>query len=382
MSRMPARAVLLGAGAAVASLPAPAAAAPWEFSGRVHGEAGYSQNPYLTAGTGRGSISLSGGIEGQLTQREETGATTLSGFYARQFFINSFEDTDSFGGAIDRQQQFSERLSGSARVGYSSSRNVFTDTVDVIDQVSIGARRKAIDGTASLSWVPSARDSFSVSGFGSHASYGGFGLSDYDSYGATFAYNRTLNEKTTVGLSGTVSHTHSKFFGDTDTVQPNVTAKHKLNSFWTLDGSLGLIFQKTDFGGGSGKSKSVGFDVSLCGKYPRWDLCAQASRSTAASGFGGLRTETTAALRYNYTLDERSRINVNGVVGKSKSVDRALFAPEQTYASIDAGYSRDISRRLSTGVSAGYRYRKFDTAGDAHGFTATINLSAKIGRLR
>lgn len=371
--------LLTAAGLAVVATPS--GAAPIEFSATARANAGYASNPFLLPGENGGSISIGGSFSPQLTSRTATSVTTLTGDFDRTEYLRNYEHSDNLGVNLNRQQQFSSALSGNAHVGYSTSRGGFDTPEDILDQTTLGARRRLVMGDGGLTWQASARDVVALRVFGSHASYAGRGLSSYDQYGVTGSYSRVLSERTRVGASLSASRTESGISGDTDTVQPNLTLRQQLGPFWSLDGSVGLIFQRTSQLGFRSSSKSVGFDADLCGTYPRWTLCFTASRQTSPSGLGGLRTETYGRVSYDYRLDERSRFNLGASYSTSSAKDRIVPFPREKYVSADAGYSRDLSRRISVGASGSYRRRELRGFGTADGFTGTLNLIAKIGRL-
>lgn len=377
-------------GLVAASLAMPAVAAPMELSGTLETRAGYATNPFLRPGEDTGSASLGGRATGVITSREATSVTSLTGSYERDEYLRRYNASDSLRLDLERTQTFSSRLSGSASAFYENSRNAFSNTIngvvpntpiiDPFDSSTIGARRELYGANAGLNYQADARNSFGVTVFAQHSGFNAPGLSEFDQYGGTVSYSRVFSEQTTAGVSGTISRTESGRFGDTMTYQPNLTLSQRLNAAWKFDGSVGVILQKTDFGGFTSKSTSIGFTGNLCGTYPRWSLCLTGDRSTSASGFGGLRTQTNFAVNASYRLDVRSRIGLRASTGTSDSEVVTLFAPKQTFTSVDASYDRDLTQRLALRFSTGYRERKFTGQPEAHGFNVLGGLILKLGR--
>jgi hypothetical protein len=373
------------------SLAMPAFAAPLEFGGTVEGRAGYATNPFLRVDEDAGSASLGARATGVVTAREATSVTSFTGSYERDEYLRRYSASDALRLELARQQTFSARLMGNASVFYNNSRNAFSNPIsdigiggpviiDPIDTTTIGARRETYGANGGLNYQLDARNRFGLSAFAQHSGYSSSNLSSFDQYGITGSYSRVFSERTTAGLSLTSSRTNSGNFGDTSTYQPNFTLTQRLNAAWVFDGSVGLIFQKTSVGGVSDSSKSVGFNGNLCGTYPRWSLCLSGNRSTSASGFGGLRTQTSVGINGNYKLDTRSSVGLRASTGTSDAKAVLIATPKQRYSSVDVDYDRDLSERIAVRLSAGYRSRKFSGVPEAHGFNALASLIVKLGR--
>lgn len=372
-------------------LATPIGATPAEFAGTASVDLGYASNPFLTtdgAGNSGSAFSVGATVAPSLTWRAARSSTVLAGAYSRSEYLRSgYDASDTFGVSLVRDQTFSERLSGNARISYDNSRNSFAQPDEILDTTTLGSRREAISGDGSLTYRAGSRDILTLTASASKATYNNDFLGDYQSYSGALSYRRVLNSQTSVGVSMGVSRTNADVNGDTTTLSPRVLLDHTFNDRWTFNGSVGLLRQRTrfdqpPFGRVTSKSNGIGFDADLCRKAPRTNLCLTASRDTTASGLGGARVSTSAAVTYTRQLSERGSISASVSAADSKAADRSFLIPKERYYSADVTYRRTISRRFDAGLTGAYRKRDLSLFGDVDGFTVTLNLIAKFGRVR
>ena len=376
------------AGAAILGIAGTASAAPATYFsafGTLTG--GYSSNPFLEDDP-RGSATLGLTIDPQLQIASATGTTTIAGDFSRVEYLGHSEHSRSYSASLSQVQQLSTTLSANGSATYIDSTSALlqpfeADAPPDVDILSSRQRVRTVSLGGGLNWQPSTVDTFGVNGSYSHSSYPGSGdlYSSYTSYGATGSYSHTFSERTSVGASLGVTRTTSKLYPDATIYQPNLTLKQRINAYWTLDGSVGVIIQDSVFAGHHDRSTSLGFNADLCGTYPRLTLCFLASRNTSASGYGGVRTQTSISTNGTYTLDEHSR--VSGNAGYTKDVSDGEFGPPSlSYAQASATYDRDLSKTLGIIATAGYQRRMYHQLGTADGVSASLGLRVKLGRTR
>jgi len=375
----------------------PAAAADILFGGTAQIRLGYADNPFLAFDPPGGSGQVGGTIAPQLIRTTGLGKTTLSASYDRQQYFSHYDYSDSIAANLTHTQRFNERLDGTFHAGYLNSLNPFLGSnlnqpnlVDPsagqspVDLLTVGQRTRQVNGDADFNWSPTERDFLSFGGNATRSTYNrsGNGLlaSNYTSYGANVSYMRALGARTKLGLQFVANHTDSGLYGTSTSYQPNVVLQMQLNQVWSFNGSVGGIFQKTGAPFHS-SSRSLGFNGSLCGTYPRHSICFTGSRQTAASGIGGLRTDLRFGINGSYRITEHSRISGTAESTSSKTKDFAAVG-NQKFRQASFDYSRDVSRRISVGFGGRYQWRDYQIQGKAHALSGTVNLSARFGRIQ
>ncbi|HWI86928.1 MAG TPA: hypothetical protein VNT42_11485 [Sphingomonas sp.] len=379
--------ILLGA------LAPSATAKPVEFSAIVKGELGYGTNPFLRSGVTKGAALASGTVMPRLTYQTALATTTLSGSYTRDEYLNSFGHTESLTASLTRQDQLAQNLTSQLAASFTSTnRAIITDPTQTLieDPLNIGRRTRHLNGSYQIQWQASGRDQFSFGGSASHLSYGGNRTtlpgraSGYDQYGANGSYYRTIDARTSVGAAVSVTSVHSRLYPNSRSIQPSITAKRQLSGIWTVDGHVGLVFQ-TIYGPFGESRTSLGFGLNLCGKYPLTSFCVTADRGSQPSGYGGLRTSTSIAANLTHSISEHDRASFNASYVKSDSIGSATITGPSFRNSrailANAEYDRDLTQRLSGGVGARYQWRDLTSVGTAHAISATVHVTAKLGRI-
>lgn len=388
------RLALLGVAAA-----APAAAQQVEFSGVLQGDIGYGSNPLLRAGVTGSTGQASGSFAPRLIYRTAKSSTTLAGAYSRQQYFTHFGYTDSLRASLVRTDQVTEYLSSTIQGSFSSTNRATIDTFADIgnEPLNIGRRTYRSTGQYQLQYQASARDQFSYSAGIEHLAYGknststglpGFGASSYTQYSVNGGYNRVVDPRTTIGAQISLMAVRSELYPDSRTISPSLTVKRQLTAIWEVDGHVGVVFQHI---GGSFPSSStnLSYGLNACAAYPRTHFCASAEHATTASGFGALRKNTSVSANLTEELTEKSRLALSANYSRSSS-DTSLIGlglpisarNTRTRAVIaTVRYDRDLSRRISAGVGGNYQWRRTAISGSGRAISATIHVTAKLGRL-
>ncbi|WP_420140248.1 hypothetical protein [Sphingomonas sp.] len=366
-----------------AGMVAPVAAEPFVFSGVVGAGAGYVTNPFLRIGEDGGSPSLNVSLAPVLTRTTPRGVTTVRGIYSREEYLRDYGHSDNALAGLSHQQQLNERLTVNGGVTYNTTTNPLIGSnfdPGISDPLTIGRRSRRLSGDAGFSWQPTATDTWTG---GVNASRNTFSrntldglVQDYNLYGANLAYTRSLDERTQIGLRVNGQYVDSEAFPDTQSLQPAVTLHRQISAIWTFDGNIGLIIQKME---GRSASTTVGFGGSLCGQYPRTEICFTADRQSSASGIGGLRRDLSLTTTVTHSLTERSRLRGYGSYRKSDGQSfQTISDVEAIQARLD--YDYDVTQRLTVGVGGRYQRRDLKGQGSADSVAGMVNLSMKIGR--
>ena len=359
-----------------------ASAAPVDFGLTVQGRVGYGSNPHLVEDDNAGALLAGIRLAPQIQTRTATSTSTLSGYYDYTGYTGRYSHSDSFGVNARHEQMFSPTLSGDIYAGYIDSFNALFEPLDAIDEVTIGRRQRAVSGGGGLVYTPNGRDTWSVSGYGSHTFYPSNDprISDYTTYGGTLGYSRLLSEATSVGVQFAVRQYDSELYSHSTSYQPSLTLRHRLSSSWTVDGHVGAIFQRSGFAGLSSHSTSLGFGANLCRQVPRSTLCFGGSRDTMPSGLGGLRTDTRATASFDYKLSERSSISTSATYGHSESAS-FLALTDQDYGIVRGAYNHRLTERLSIGATLDYRLQKYEGRRRLNAVAGALNITARFGRV-
>jgi hypothetical protein len=353
--------------------------------GSVTGRIGYGSNPYLSLNSPGGAGVAGANLTGWLQNRSETSSTRLTGIVDIDQNFKFYGRAENYQAALDHQQSLSNKLSVRVGARYQDAinpRNFQVDNSAPIDLLSIGQRSRTISGNGTLQWAPTSRDSFYIGPQFARTTYPNSLGADYYSYGLSGGYLRQVSAKMKVGVDLSVQKVNSKGFADSTSYQGGVRLVYDFSPIWQFDGNVGLIHQTSSFGSAS---STPGFSATLCGKYPRYNVCVEASRQSAASGFGGLRTDNRLGTNVTYDLSSRSRVHFAAVYDISQSSGISTV-PTQKYWEISGGYSRTISPRLSGGFSGRYQNRNYGSLvgvsdSTVNGYAATFDVTYKFGRI-
>lgn len=382
----------------------PVAAASYTWGGTLNLRAGYGNNPGITQFGNSGTALVGGTLNATLTRATGLGTTSLTGNADIQENFDRYGLIDNYTVDLSHQQKLTERLSVSGNIGYANTLNRpggYDETTGFydpsgIDFVSIGRRNERIYGGVNANWQPTERDSFQLGGTFSHASYSGPFASDYDQYGVNFGYLRTISDRTRVGAQFGYVDVKSAGYPDSHSYQASLQLNQQVGATWQLNATAGVLIQEN--GGISrlqpipiGKRRTVtpSFSLDLCGNYPRYNVCVSANRTSSPSGFGGLRINTNVGVTGTYRLTERSRVSLAGSFNRSTS--QGIIVPRETYFSLQPSYYRDLTQRISVGVSGSYQRRTFSGSpavnglpgvrgGTIDGYQLTANVSYRFGR--
>jgi hypothetical protein len=372
------------------------------FSADVTLGAGAASNPLLQAGDSSGSAFLELAINPRYLLADELGTTSFDVYYRRTEYLNEYGDTEAYGGSIRSQRRLSQQLLIRALLSYDSSIlgergsaliipidpvNPGTPLPPEIDPdlglFGLGQRSSRLRAGLGAEYQRSEIDVITGDVEIEQTSFGDEQiLSDYRSYSGTLGYARSLSERTRVGARVSAQVIDYDLSGSTSSVvQPQLTLDTQLNPVWSLKAAAGLLFVQTEQDGRS--SDSIGFSANVtgCRRAERSSLCLLFQRDAAPSGLGEVLTRTSGSVDYSYRLGERSNIRAHADISR---IEGSAFADREslTYGNASAAYDRELTKRLSGGVSVAYR----DIYGSERNVSADVSgqvfVRARLGSVQ
>jgi len=361
-------------------------AASVRASGFVDVHAGYGSNPFFTL-TSQGpsptaGVTLSGTLS-RLTQRSRT---EISGQADIDHSIKHYGTVQNYSATLRHNQQISQFITASAYGAYDNSINPppsystkSSDLQPETDLLTVGQRTHRISGGLDFTYEPDQKNLWQAGINGSHATFSGGRANAYNQYGASLGYLRTINGHTKIGIQGGVSEVLSTSNPKSRSYSTGLQLVQQINATWKFEGGLSMLLQSI----AGGHFKTLGFNGSLCGNYPRLTVCFTGSRMSAASGLGGLRTDTQAGTRINYKLTPHSTVGVSGTYDISTSGQSII--PAQKYYDGAIDYRHDIGPRLQAGFSGRAQRRDYGTlfsptGNKVNAYTGTFNIVWNFGR--
>lgn len=392
------RSILVACGLAACT---PAVGQTERFSADVTLGAGAASSPLLQPdNTGSAFLELS--INPRYLLADELGTTSFDVNYRRTQYLNDYGDTEAFGGSIRSQRRLSQQLLLRALLSYDSSilGERGSALIIPVDPVSPGTPLPPnIDPDLGLFGL-GQRSSSLRAGLGAEyqrtevdvitgdveIGQTSFGdeqiLSDYRSYLGALGYARSLSERTRVGARVSAQVIEYDLSGSTSSVvQPQLTLDTQIDPLWSLKAAAGLLFVNTELDGRS--SDSIGFSANVtgCRRAERSSLCLLFQRDAAPSGLGEVLTRTSGSVDYSYRLGERSNVRAHVDISR---VQGGVFADREslTYGNASAAYDRELTERLSGGLSVAYR----DIYGSERNVSADISgqvfVRARLGSVQ
>jgi hypothetical protein len=368
-----------------------AEAADTQISGVVDVHAGYGSNPLFDLNSLGASPTIGAVVRATVTRSTALSRTEATGEADIDQYLKHYGSVRNYQARLRHNQQLSQRFALSGDVAYIDTINQnpsygvkSADLGPLTDLLTVGQRTRRISGGLDLSWEANEKNLFQAGLNGSHATFSGG--NSYDQYGASFGYLRTVNAHTKIGFQGGASLINQTGQPRAKSYTGGLQLVQDVNARWHLEAGVSLLAQ-TNLGR---LVKSVGFNLSICGKYPRVTVCFLGSRFGAPSGLGGgQRTDTQGGVRVNYAIDEHSSLEASATYDVSASTGTSgsgINIPTQKYWDGALNYRREITKRLSGGASLRAQRRDygalFTTTGNkVNAYTATFNLSWKFGRI-
>ncbi|NUT01647.1 MAG: hypothetical protein HOP96_11805 [Sphingomonas sp.] len=365
---------------------------------------GYSTNPFLRFGDSTGSAFGRLGARGVHAWSTERSRTSLSAFVEGSTYFDDTDFKSIFSLAGETQHQTSETVTVFGSAGFSgdlsgqlSNRFLYVPPVPEVPDVtlppppttvldpdlfSFAGRQYRAYGQAGVSFRTDARSSITVSGGGSRVWFTGDLLNDYTTVFGNGSYNRSLSERTTVGVNLNVEHTTYDDTNDNSTlINPTVSISTRLSEFWDVRASAGVVFSSFDRDGQTDHSTGLSLDGSICHNSETERLCGRVGRNSSSLSRGALTTTTTAGVDWYKKLDDKQTVQVSAGATRYSSDDELVSNFSSTYLRAAASYSRKINGRLSGGADVSVRSLMADGPDPDPDLTGTLFVRYRLGDL-
>lgn len=361
----------------------------------VSASAGYSSNPFLSS-NGEGSGYVEGAIRPNLAVTDALGQTNFGAYYSRKEYFKHYDGTNSYGVSGRGQRKLSETVDVRALLAFDSSiiGAGDPDGDQVIDPslppnpdiglIGTRQRRNSLNSSVGMTARVSARDSLSVDLNASKAWYGKSSLIglDYVSYGGQVAYNHALSERSSIGASfGYTEIDYDGFGQDARILSPQLTYSTTFAPGWTLNAGAGVSISTLKLLTGHKTDTSLAGQLEICREQELGNLCFGGSRSSSATGYGGVRTFTDIHARYSRRVSEKGTVHAGARYSINDRNRQATISGKQEYLTLDAGYSHRLGERLSLNADVGYRDSYGLLAPDAD-IWGRVGISYRLGDRR
>jgi hypothetical protein len=361
--------------------------------------AGYSSNPFLTVGDDPGSAFVEVGVTPSYQLIDEVSSTVAEAYFRRSEYLQEYDASEGYGASVRTLYKLSERTDVRARAAFDSSVLGERGSLVVVPVLpldpneppspldpdlrlfGLGQRQNQLSVEAGVDYRLSEADLITADAGLRRVEYEGRGLFDYRSANASIGYSRALTERLQVGGRLAAQWIDYDVRGSSSSVyQPQVTVAARLSPLWDLTASAGILVVQTREPGFSDSSVGLSANLRGCRKTERSNLCLSAQRDAAPSGLGEVLRRTGASADYSYKLDDVSTIRARADLSTTKGARRDDLG-RITFANASTSYEREISRRLTGGVSLGYR----DIYGSRSGQSADLNgqlfIRARLGSI-
>lgn len=345
---------------------------------------GYSTNPFLSldSGTGRALGRISARVvHSRWTERSSTSLSaygeniTYLGRYGSQLLARAtahhdesvtetlrlFGDLDA---SLDRSGQLGTRFIGFPSVSpvevtptpglpADSNVNVFAD-----------GRTYSFSGQGGAQLETSPRDQWTLRAGYSRSMFRSNAIdSNVSDIFGSVAYDRKIDEQTTVGGIITARHSDYDGPGKVRVITPQVTLRKSLSSQTTVEGAVGVSFARIENGAVTRDSTGLAANATLCHSGEADRLCASVSRDQQTSSIGGPVTALTASASYARKLDANQSLQFSLSASRYTQPVSSLLLPlsigRSEYLNAAGSYSRKLGNRWYAGanVSARKLYR-------------------------
>lgn len=362
-------------------------------------EGGYGSNPLLSGGQDEqsGSVILSAAPTVSLIG--PTSHVDLNGRVEQAFFTSRNSDYTNWSLGANAGVKLSPLSELSVQAGYTSRVSSGINSVvslptedgtipppDPSETEIAGQRSESLTASGTFSSRLSTRDTLSLGANVYKTDYPASFNSSNTTYGGSVAISHVFNSKLSAGLSLDYSRTdyEQSTFGTSERYAPTANATISLAPRMLLTVSAGASFGKssgTTIPSSASSSTKAYFSGSanLCRQGTRSNLCVFASRSVGPAAQAGTSTINQFGGNYSYTLTPRSSFNLGANYSQTKSIDLGT-SNDYSYANAYAGYSHQLTQRLSFVVNARYTnpIKSIGTRGQS--FYGGAGVTYRLGR--
>lgn len=366
------------------------------FSGIAHADtqtglglvtgASLETNPYNDVASNDPALALTAEIRPALRIREESTTLDIAGSAQLRQFTKRYGLEDNYTLNLRMFSRLSERvtLRSSGNFSYNlggfnglNRPGLLTDNsggstgttpeiqvpinLPLTDVTVLGQRTRTKLGQANIGIdaVLSDRSRISASAGARVMRFKSNRFSDYDSVDGSLSYSQSLNERMSIGVSGTVSRTNyiASRVGDALVTSGQATFDYRFDPRFTLSLGAGLSKAKTKQLPGQSDRQYTTLSArgSLCREGDRSRFCISGDRSPQPTANGIVRTSLSVAADYSLKLSDRDRISVSGTYVRTDPARGLIFNdPAVDYVSGSARYDYQIRERMSFFANASY----------------------------
>lgn len=330
-------------------------------------------NPFLLGSEAPGGVAVS--IEAQPVLKVTTARSTLTvrGDVQIDQYLKDYGSDVSASAGATYATQLSSRVSAQAQASFTSSRTLlrdylrFTNDPALIDPpIVIGpdpsldgtrTRKSVLDASVGLSFTPSGRDTWTVSGGFQKSWVDRPGAFDFSFVNGLIGYNRVISDRVT--LNGALQVGSSNYIdrdrGDGVIISPQVGATVKLNSVLTVTAMGGMSFQKitTDPGVKQSSTQLTG-TLQVCHESERQSVCLSGTRAVQPTYIGVVHSISRVMVDYSRRVSRRGDVafHASFVTSGNRGLENTPVASLQ-YFNAGGTYTLRVNRRLQGFVSAG-----------------------------
>jgi hypothetical protein len=329
----------------------------------------------------------------------------------RRYRENSEFDGSDQSLALGYKYQSSRRMvldlhesAGTLTLGNSGvAASAFRDPSSSVNPAAVffDSRTTYLQSTASLTWLQSAKTSFTVSGNGFVQKYNqSVGLTNSWGYDLTGGVNRRISKSNSIGANFTHSHFEFPGFGTvsdsnayhgtyaanfarfwTFSLQAGVVISEVQSLFsYTLDPSLAAIFgQKTISGIAYIKNTYPSGSATLRRQFQRASLSFNYLRGvTSGNGFTATSRQESASVAVSYAALRKVSLNADG--GYYNLAALGQNSGRVAQYSVGGGMSFNLSHATYLNLRYDYRDQQVDISGySRQGSRASVGLAFSPG---
>lgn len=360
-----------------------------------------AENPYLLPDTNTQAVSISASVAPSLIINDGTSEFRLNAKLGLTEFLRRYDSNQNYGINGSVTHRLNSRFSVDAGLSFDSGVIGAGDlqTVRQTDPVAapppptatgdvplstLGGRRNSIAGTVNANFRATSRDSWQIGGNFAFSRFpSGLVTSEYDQSGVSFGFNRTLSDRTSIGINTSVSRTDYRRtrIGDSLTGSPQITVSTQLGLLWSLSGSVGLTVSSSRTPIGSITQTSFSGSANLCRSGDRNRLCAFLSRAVQPTLGGNVRPQTTLGGSYQRQLSEKGSVTAD--VGFTGASSGGVGTQRGTqFARASATYTYRFTDKFAATVSGGYNDSFRDLVQRRANYSVGVGLTYLLGKRR
>ena len=342
-----------------------------------------ASNPLLLQGDDLAALLVEGTLRPAMVITDDTGATSvdLGGALTGRAYSRRYGQYLLGDAHADVSWRHSEHLLGTARAEFRRdiSADTLTDSVDAA--LDPRSTRNAFDAALGLTWAPTPRDTLTP-----NVQYQRISYASSDVLGTTsvvtgdLAYNRRLNERTSLGVRGAVASSRARAGSEFLTYSLYGTLNRRLTPILRLTTDLGAEHSREDRSSlpiGVRRSSRTSFSgrVGLCAEGTRMTGCVNGGVSTQISALGELQRSYTASINARRPIGTRQSLSLAADYQRAESNGssaRPIAIPPVSAASVRGAYDWRLAEHLTLSASLEYRRREFGSGRTADGGTAGI----------